>query len=886
MHTAEIPEQHGTTKLHPIQRPEFPAKGRNLQITSMHTKANSRNVLSSSVLLSLLSLSQALFAQGPLKDRIVQAVDTSQVTAAQGNVHPMARPEFDQGRVDPSMPMRVTMTFKMTAPQQADLDALLAAQQQRGSPDYQRWLTPEQFGSRFGLSQGDINKVTGWLESEGFHVEGVPASRNMIAFSGTAQQVELALHTEMHRYVVNGQAHFANASEPSVPAALSDVVSGFRSLNNFQLKPRVLKKMSPKFTSGISGNHFITPPDFATIYDVNALYQQGFTGAGQKIVVVGQSNINLSDVVDFRMNSKLPVNGSCPGSNCPVQVVIVPGETDPGMVSTDIDEANLDVEWGGAIAYNATVIFIIGNPNTAGGVSDAIDYAITANLAPVISTSYGDCEADFSSTQVSSLQALMQQANAEGITVLGPAGDNGPADCDFNNNPIGPPITASTKGLAVDLPGALESVTSVGGTKFQEGPDVGGQFWMNPGLICPTCPDVAPSSVRPNTYIPEGAWNDTNAGSSVGLAAGGGGSSTVIPKPAWQAGGGVPNDGARDVPDISFSASPIHDAYLICSEDFNSSTNTFSPTCVNGFRRNDLQKTLTAVGGTSVGPPVMAGIVALINQVTNHASGSGNINPVLYPLAARLPSAFHDIVSGNNQVPFSPPCVASTQIGYNALPGYDLATGLGSIDAFVLVTNWATVTPASTANASSAADFSMAFTPTQLTVKRGSCGSGTLVLTRLNGFVGTPSFTCTVPATLGGSSTVPPPPGSTTCAVVPAITAGFTPPGSYRELGWWGVAGVLLGGLAFVLASFARPGASDTESHAWPRLVPGFVLVSVLAIMIGCGGSSRSTGGSAVVSYPFAIQVPSTAPAASGAVTVSAAIGGINHTAQITVTTQ
>ena len=896
MHTAEIPEQHGTTKLHPIQRPEFPAKGRNSRATSMHPKANSRNALSSSVLLILFCLSQALFAQTPLRDRVVQATDTSQVTAVKGNVHPMARPEFDQGRVDPSMSMRVTMTFKMTPAQQADLDALLAAQQQRGSPDYQRWLTPEQFGSRFGLSQGDINKVTGWLESEGFHVEGVPASRNMITFSGTAQQVEMSLYTEMHRYVVNGKEHYANAGEPSIPAALAEVVSGFRGMNNFQLKPRALK-ISPKFTSGISGNHFITPPDFATIYDVNRLYQQqGITGMGQKIAVVGQSDISRNDWTAFRTNSSNCTNCFQLSTNSSLLQIVYVNNVNPGMQSSDIDEANLDVQWAGAVAPDVTVIFIVGDPVNGNGVSDALFYAIAPPTgvgipAPVISTSYGNCEANFFPTELSSLKALMQQANAEGITVLGPAGDNGPADCDFNSNP-NITVTASTQGLAVDLPGALSTVTSVGGTEFTEGTDFAGAFWSSaPGT------DVI-SSAR--GYIPEGAWNDTDVtlpdGTSSGLTAGGGGSSTVIPKPAWQAGTGVPNDGARDVPDISFSASPLHDGYLICSE--NLQTNPPTPTCASGFGfRDGPGGNLTEVGGTSVGPPVMAGIVALINQLTNRCQpvvvsgcGLGNINPVLYPLAARLPqSAFHDVQSGDNKVPFNPfnpPCGASAKIGYNALPGYDLATGLGSIDAFVLVTQWTSVSPASTANAVTSVDFSLAFAPTQLTVKKGSCGSVTLVLTRLNGFVGTPSFTCTVPATLGGSSTVPPPPGSTTCAVVPAITAGFTPPGSYRELGWWGVAGVLLGGLAFVLASFARPGASDTESHAWPRLVPGVVLVSALAIMIGCGGSSKSTSSSAVVSYPFAIQVPSTAPVASGAVTVSAAIGGINHTAQITVTTQ
>ena len=844
--------------------------------------------MSSSVLISVLCLSETLFAQGLLRDRVVQAVDTAQMTAVKGNVHPLARAEFDQGRVDPSMAMHVTMTFKMTAAQQADLNALLAAQQQRGSPDYQRWLTPEQFGARFGLSQGDINKVTGWLEGQGFHVENVPASRNMITFSGTAQQVESALHTEMHRYVVNGKAHFANAGEPSIPAALADVASGFRGLNNFQWKPRTVR-MNPRFTSGISGNHFLTPPDFATIYDVNPLYGRGLHGESQKIAVVGQSNINLNDVQAFRSNSGLTgvsTRGTCPGANCPVQIVIVPNETDPGMVSTDIDEANLDVEWAGAIAYNATVVFIVGNPNTANGVTDAINYAITTSPipAPIISTSYGDCEPDFSSSEISSLKALMQQANAEGITVLGPAGDNGPADCDFSSNPNSP-VTASTRGLAVDLPGALQEVTSVGGTEFTEGSDVAGAFWRNPPCVvlnacsaATVSEDISPSSAQ--SYIPEGTWNDTNFDlgnmMTTGLAAGGGGSSSVTPKPAWQAGTGVPNDGARDVPDISFSASSIHDAYLICSEDFDSSTNTFSPTCENGFRKNNALMSLAAVGGTSVGPPVMAGIVALINQFTNHPQGSGNINPVLYPLATRVPNAFHDIIAGDNKVPFSPPCVASTKIGYNALPGYDLATGLGSIDASALVNSWTSVTPASTANAATSVDFSIIAMP-QLTVKRGTCGSGAVTLTRLNGFSGTPSFTCTVPSTLG----------STTCAVVPAVTGALDPSGRYREFGWWEVTAVLLAGIAFVVASYRRPESGDLQPRGWPRLVPGFALVTILAIMIGCGSSSSTNSTTnPVFSYTFAVQVPSTAPVASGAVTVDAAIGGINHTVQIAVTTQ
>jgi len=803
----------------------------------------------------------------------MEAVDTSRTTVVTGNVHPMAHRGLDQGRVDPAMRMHVTINFKMTAAQEADLDALLAAQQKRGSPEYQRWLTPEEFGSRFGLSQGDINKVTQWLQGEGFQVEGVPASRNMITFSGTAQQVESALHTEIHQYVTDGKAHFSNAGDPAVPAALSDVVMGFRGLNNFELKPRMLKQTTAKFTSIVSGNHYVAPPDFATIYDVNHLYQMGFTGSGQKIVVVGQSDVALSDIRAFRSNSGLPANDPTPvnSTNSSFVGLVVPkGATDPGMQPGDIDEANLDVEWAGAIAYNATVIFIVGDPVNGGGVIDAINYAITTSPipAPVISTSYGDCEANFPAGAVSSLQSLMKQANVEGITVLAPTGDTGSADCDFNNSPTGPVTTTSTHGLAVDLPGALQSVTAVGGTEFNEG---NGTYWK---------PAVGTDLISSATsFIPEEAWNDTTMkvnGNPVGLSAGGGGSSTVIPKPAWQAGTGVPNDGARDVPDVSFNSSLLHDGYLICDEKFDSSTNTFSPTCVSPFGfRDSAAGNLAVVGGTSVGPPIMASIVALINQFTNHATGSGNINPVLYPLAASLPAAFHDVTTGNNQVPFSPPCVLSTQIGYTATAGYDLATGLGSIDAFALVTNWSSVTPASTGNASTSVDFSLAFTPNQVTVKRGTCGSGTLTLTQLNGFDGTPSFTCTVPATLG----------TTTCAVVPAVSAAFNVPKNYQELGWWGVMALLFAGSAVAVVIRGSDAAGGRKS-VWPSLVPGFAMVTMLALMIGCGGSSKSSSSGSsdpVVKYAFAVQVPATAPVASAAVNVTAAIGGINHTAQITV---
>ena len=832
------------------------------------------------MLLILLFLSESLSGQTP-KDRIVEAVDKSQATILNGNVHPLARPQYDQSRVESSMPMRVTLVFKMSTAQQADLDALLASLQERGSPDYQRWLTPEQYGGRFGLSQGDLNKVTGWLESEGLQVESIPASQNAIVARGSAQQVAAALHTEIHRYVINGKAQFANSSSPSVPAALAEVIAGIRGLNNFALKPRLVRKISPKFTSGVTGNHFVTPPDFATIYGLSSLYQpqpQPINGAGQKIVVLGQSDVALSDVRAFRTNSGLAANDPTPidaNNSALVGLIVPPGASDPGMQASDIDEASLDVEWSGAIAPGATIIFVVGNPVNGGGVFDSMYYAITHSpiLAPVISVSYGECEAGAVADGSYSgfYLPLLQQANAEGITVLGPSGDSGAADCDAGNT--------SVDGLAVDMPGSLPTVTSVGGTEFQEGTDPGHIYWRSLTGV-----DVTPGSAI--MYIPEGAWNDTNA--QFGLTAGGGGASSVIAKPAWQAGMGVPNDAARDVPDVSFSASPVQDPYLICSEYVDPTSNQLTPWCTtNGFRNAstnpNLNGELDTVGGTSVGPPAMAGILAVISQATNHTTGWGNINPILYPLAAHAPTAFHDVTIGNNQVPFSSACGAVSNIGFSAGTGYDLATGLGSMNIATVVADWTSVSPASTGLASTSANFSLAFSPTSLAVKRGSCLTGSVQVTRLNGFVGTPTFTCTVSANIGGALAVP-----TACTVTQGVGTSLEPPRDYRVIGWWGTAGVLLAAIAFVLATSRRRETGPAEWRAWPRLAPGFAVVTLLAMAIGCGGSSSNDSNStdSVTSYTLSVSVPSNAPVGTGSISVVGSIGTLKQTAGMTVTTQ
>ena len=337
----------------------------------------------------------------------------------------------------------------------------------------------------------------------------------------------------------------------------------------------------------------------------------------------------------------LPVNN-------PVQV-LVPGSADPGYTA-DLDEANLDLDWTGAVARNATISYVYSQ-----NVITSFEYAIDQNLAPVISMSYGGCELKISSSPASTAstyRTLAQQAVAEGITWLASSGDSGAASCDASG------AVSASGGLSVNMPASIPEVTAVGGTTFNEGIT---NYWSS---------TTGANGATALSYIPENAWNDTAANN--GLSSTGGGLSVFYAKPSWQSAPGVPADGARDVPDVSFAASANHDGYIIV-----------------------ISGKVGIYGGTSAATPVFAGIVTLLNHylILNGAqttAGLGNINPTLYGLARNNPSVFHDVTLGNNIVP----CKVGTlncstgTLGYSTTAGYDRVTGLGSVDAYNLATAW------------------------------------------------------------------------------------------------------------------------------------------------------------------------------------------------------
>ena len=400
-----------------------------------------------------------LFA-GPPASRLTEGLESGRTFTLPGTIQPLLASAGDEGEVEPSLLLpRITLHFKMTDAQQADLDRLLQWLQDPARPEYHQWLTPEQFAGRFGLSETDVAQITEWLRQLGFTGIEPARSRTFVAMAGTASQVGLAFGTGIRRYRVNGKLHYANSSDPVLPRALDGVVSSIGGLSDFHPKPHGIRSRSrPRFTSNLSGNHFIAPGDFAVIYNVQPLYDAGIDGTGQKIAIAGQNDIQVSDIEAFQAASGLPIKDP--------QIILV--GSDPGTDAGDLAEADLDIEWAGAVARGATIIFV----NSQDALASAT-YAIDQNVAQVLSISYGACEAQTPSTQIVALNAVFQQANAQGITVVAASGDQGAADCDEPVNASGQPPSSASQGLAVDFPGSSPYVTAAGGTEFNEnGPNV------------------------------------------------------------------------------------------------------------------------------------------------------------------------------------------------------------------------------------------------------------------------------------------------------------------------------------------------------------------------------------------------------------------------------
>ncbi|MGA3125859.1 MAG: protease pro-enzyme activation domain-containing protein [Candidatus Korobacteraceae bacterium] len=647
----------------------------------------------------------------------------------QGNVHPLASLRFDRGPVPAALPMeRMVLLLKRSPEQQQALDRFIASQYDQGSPNFHRWLSPQDFGACFGSAQQDIDTIQFWLRSHGLTVNRISHSRGALEFSGSAIQVQEAFRTEIHRYVVNGESHYANAENPQIPKALAPVVSGVLSLHNFYSRPsahlsgkgisryQAQSSIQPALTFYGGGNtplHVLVADDLQTIYNAKPLFAEttSIDGSGQSIAILARSNILASDFQQYRALFQ-------PFARMDALSVVVDG-VDPGPTyGADQVESTADVEYAGAMAPNAKLLLVVSSStfNTDGIALSAL-YAVENNLAPVISLSYNACEAELAASGNQFYSSLWEQAAAQGITVVVSTGDSGAAACDSPaaTGDAGDPA-AAIGGLAVNGLASTAFNVAVGGTQLTDSAD--NSYWA---------PQNNAAFGSALSYIPEQVWNEScspaDCAAQANLYAGGGGASncTVFTlsgsdltctghyaKPAWQSAPGVSADGARDIPDLALSAAQ-HDGYVLC----------FFYSCAVNASSGDFY--FYVVGGTSLSTPEFAGVMALVDQQTGMSQGQAA--STLYTLASAQSTIlsqcnasnsgasfssciFQDVTQGGNTVPCfggSPGCSATqagsygTLAGYSAGPGYDAVAGLGSVNVANLVHQWATAARTATA---------------------------------------------------------------------------------------------------------------------------------------------------------------------------------------------
>src|SRR5216683_360136 len=729
------------------------------RIMSIHKTGLGRGVLAGASLLAFSCFPAA--AQTPAAQsgaeqksrvpaRVTDTVDDTNRTVLRGNVHPKARAEFDRGAVADAQPVtRILLVLQRSAEQEAALRQLMEEQQSKNSPNYHAWLTPEQFGQQFGPADADVQAVTDWLTSHGFQNIKVTKGKTVLEFSGNAGQVRNAFGTEIRKYNVKGEEHFANVSDPQIPAALAPVVRGIRSLHNFHPKPQARQ---------LGSFHRMENGDIRPLFNY----------------------------------------------------------TDSNGQFGDEGESDLDVEWAGAVAPAAAIDFVVTETtqtDLTAGIDGSAIYIVDNNVAPILSESYGACEAGLGTGGNAFYNSLWQQAAAEGITVVISAGDNGSAGCD----PAAAPANqdAATLGLGVNGIASTAFNIAMGGTDFD---DVGNQskFWNTTNTSTTTPPAVPASALG---YIPEKTWNDScasagattgctatiiNASTGIDLVAGSGGPSSIYSKPSWQTGFPAAADSTRDIPDVSLfssdsgaSSGTSKSFYIVCQSDQDPAGDTGCN--LTKFTSTTPFHDFQAVGGTSAATPTFAAIMALVNQQTGQRQGVANY--VLYSLAKTAANVcssstasatgntcvFYDITKGNNSVACvggSPNCSNQTsgQFGimatanggstpaFKAGTGYDLATGLGTVNVTNLLAKWASpsligTTVTLTGPTSSTIGASVTFTGTVTKVSGTATPTGTVLLKDMS--IGTGVVIAS--ATLSATGTY-----SLTTSLLPAATNPYS----------------------------------------------------------------------------------------------------------------
>ncbi|WP_161557433.1 S53 family peptidase [Acidisarcina polymorpha] len=606
---------------------------------------------------------------------VTSPVLESKLLTLRGNLRPEANAQNDRGAVSGDLVLEhMLLQLKRPADRQAALTEKINAQYKPGSPDFHEWLTADEFGQQYGPNPADIAAVTEWLRGHGLQVNNVAKSGMVIDFSGTADQVKSAFHTEIHTLNAGGIKHISNMQDPQIPAALAGVVVGITSLSDF--RPKAANKgitraridgaskavvpqtaaangVKPDLTVN-SDTQIVVPDDLHTVYNFEPVYKNGITGEGQTVVVIEDTNVySTGDWEVFRSTF-----GLTKYTHASFKQVHPGGCTDPGDVLGDDGEAILDAEYATAAAPNAKIVLAsCANTQTTFGGLLALQSLINEPLPPaIVSISYGDCEAGLGAAGNATFNEAYQQAASEGVSVFVAAGDEGAASCDAG-------AEFALAGIAVSGYASTAYNVAVGGTDFGDSfAGTNAQYWKKNdnstfGSAKSYIPEIPWNSSCASTLIAnavgynvpygnDGFCNSTEGELFLTTASGSGGpsncgygdASRIMPspadsgtcrgysKPSYQTGMlGNPKDGVRDIPDVSlFAANGAWGHYYVfCYSQ--PAQGTGGAPCTGD------PSTWSSAGGTSFASPIVAGIQALVNQSTG--TPQGNPNYVYYALA-------------------------------------------------------------------------------------------------------------------------------------------------------------------------------------------------------------------------------------------------------------
>jgi hypothetical protein len=636
---------------------------------------------------------------------------------------------------------------------------------------------------------------------------------------------------------------------------------------------------TPAYNPG-GGNLYLVPGDAATIYDtpnpiLNANYSSGtkYDGTGVSIGIPGTGLIKTTTVQNYRSNF--------------LGDTTAPTITNLGSVTPtgDNSEPYIDMEIAGGLAPGATIHYYVGND-----LNTPIEQALTDNTVDILSYSYYACERLITTADNAAINKMWEQAAAQGIAVTVSTGDSGSANCD---DPVsnGQDIATSVNGLAVNAYASTPYDVAVGGTDFVA-LDQNFAGYSSSGGSAKTYYRTALK------YIPEAVWNDStqfdnaltdNQPWGIGLSvypaniiAGGGGASNCstnntalntgscisgYSKPSWQHGAGVPADGVRDLPDVSLMAgNAFYNAtWLVCDD----TTNLTSGLANNCAVQPDASFNYAAYGGTSTSAPAFAGILALVEQSTGGRLGQAAAQ--LYNLynGSHAATIFHDVTQGNNSVSCnqgSPNCPKDTagyyfESGYNATTGYDLATGLGSVDAVQLISYWTTATSGATATVTvtPASSSITAAQPLSVTATvAGSAGlaapSGTVTL--MGG-----GYASTAESLTNGTYTFTIPPGSL-AAGTDALTVTYSGDTNYATAT----------GTATVAVTSVTPPAFTLSAASLSAIPPGASATSVVTVTGSGGYTGTVTLSCVLASSPAGATALPTCSVAGSAVSLSSTV--------------